>query len=171
MSEYKKRVQAALEKYYEKQENKDSVTQRRNKKPEEITVRSCMAWMRGNGFDVNIVESKSVFNPNIGRYMNSQTRPGVLDCFGNDPFGVAVYVEFKALGKRHTLRPNQRDFIEKKIKTHCFAVVVDSQECLQKFYEHWRTLDSEAARQQYLFSILPKERNQNPLSDDDFFGA
>ncbi len=168
--DYKHRVKAAIEKYHLRQEKPQQSTKRKNDKPEVEVQKLCLEWMRSCGFDVNVIESKAVFNPSLGRYLNSQASPGMSDCIGNDKDGIAVYVEFKAPGRRSTLRENQLDFLKRKINLKCFSVVVSSHIELQEFYQKWLSLraqDSNLA-QQYLLDILPKKKatKDSPLFEE-----
>lgn len=173
MVDYKARVKAAIEKYTEKQSEPATINpepRRKNKKPEEEVVKACLAWMRAQGFDVGLVEAKSVYSPELGRYLRSQVKAGTSDCFGNSNMGHAVFVEFKAASKRSTLQPHQREFLVRKINTFCFAVCVDSDHMLKEFYTTWlshRRSSPESARD-YLFTCLPKQKveaDEGPLFD------
>ena len=171
MKDYKSRVQKAIETYHDKQLKKDGAgldykPPRKNQKPEEEVVKACLQWMRSAGFDVGLVEAKSVYSPELERYLRSQVKAGTSDCFGNNGFGHAVFVEFKAKSKRSTLAPHQRDFLIRKINTFCFAVCVDSEHLLKEFYENWilyRKSSAQKARD-YLLECLPKQKNQEDNS-------
>lgn len=126
---------------------------KKNTKPEKEVERHVLEWLRVNNFDVNIVESKAVFNPKIGRYLSSMSTPGMSDVIGNDRNGKAVYIELKAKGKINTLRENQFEFLKRKILTNCFAVVIDDVEKLSKYYNHWISLSIQAGRE-YLLELL-----------------
>jgi len=164
MTSHRFRIEAAINKYLKKQQQGRSEPKRKNKKPEEITVGECRAWYKRHGLDMSIVESKANYNPTTGRYTSFTVESGYSDSSGNDKHGNACFVEFKALGKRGTLREGQRAFLLRKIKTNCFAVCVDSAELLHDYYYHWISLlDSD--RRKYLFSLIPKGRVSNTSSD------
>lgn len=172
MSDYKARIKKAIETYTEKQLKpafESFEPRRKNKKPEEEVVKACLQWMRSEGFDVGLVEAKSVYSPELGRYLRSQVKAGTSDCFGNSNFGHAVFVEFKAPSKRGTLKPHQREFLLKKINTFCFAVCVDSDHILKEFYTTWllHRKTSPMLARDYLISCLPKQKVE--VDDDKLF--
>lgn len=151
----------ALYKYLDKQ-IKQSKPKRKNKKPEKDVQYAVEQWLEKNGFDYDIVESKSVYHEASGRYLHSQTTVGFSDIVGNDSHGIACFIELKAPGRRSTLRERQRDFLTKKIKSNCFAVVVDSPKLLADYYDEWieiRRKKSKEGARQFLLSLLPKKRN------------
>ena len=85
---------------------------------------------------------------------------------GCTPDGFCAAVEFKAPGKRGTLKPHQREFLIEKIKRGAFAVCVDSVECLEFIwtqFDRLRRHDVESAKQ-LLFNNLPKQ-NQRGMDD------
>jgi len=139
---------------------------RKNKRPEIIkTVIPCWQWLRQNGFDISIIESKATYSQSQGRYMRSNAEIGYTDISGNSKMGLAVYIECKAPGRRSDLRGGQREFLKRKIHTHCFAVVVDSPQLLESLYVEYRKIRSESFDQavQFLLDQLPKNRQK----DDD----
>lgn len=158
--DYKKRVANAIEKYNRKQCKEKKPRATRNKAPEKEVVKICLGWLRSSGFDVHVVEAKAVFSAKAGRYLSSQTTPGMSDIVGNSPEGVACFIEVKAKGKISTLRENQRQFLINKIHSNCFAVVVDSQDTLQSCYSKWqacRQLNAQHAKE-YLLGLLPNQK-------------
>lgn len=166
--ERKKSIQAALEKYLKrdlKEINKLQGRGKKNMKPEKEVEKACLIWMRAQGWEVSIYESKAIFNARSGTYTaNPGLKTGNADCQGIMPCGTSVAVEFKAPGKINTfLRDGneaQRDFIIKRIHMNGFAVVVDSVECLEKMYGEWkkfREVDPECARR-FLLSSLPTRK-------------
>lgn len=129
-----------------------------------------MRWLRASGFDVTVIEAKATFNQKRSRFIAQSVAPGTCDIVGNDSAGRAVFIELKAPGRRSTLREQQRDFLQRKIKTGCFAVVVDSVEMLKEFYSVWTSHDA-SLRFHYLESVLPKKsepKKDSPKSDSDF---
>ena len=152
---FRDRVRGALEKHHAKQ-----IKTRRTKpngKPEKNVEKLCMDWLRANGFSMNVVESKAVFNAQAGRYIRGQADQGFSDAVGCHQSGLAAFVEFKAPGRLSTLRPAQKAFLREKIDFGAFACVVDSVERLE---EIWATYQSErrgvgpAAAKTYLLSLI-----------------
>jgi len=169
--ERKARVWKALEGYEKKQDRLRRGPTRTNQKPEKEVETACMDWLKAFGFDMNVIESKAVFNPQSGRYISGQVKAGYLDSSGNDSQGHACYVEFKAPGRRSTLSDKQREFALRKIDTNAFAVVVDSADLLNDFYRCWRKIfrqDKFEARQ-YLKKLLPPEPVRRDAKVDAFF--
>lgn len=130
---------------------------KRNSKPEKILEKEILHFLRLNGFDVDVVESKAVFSQKLGRYLNSQTTVGMSDLIGNDKNGHACFIELKAKGRRSTLSQRQKLFLMKKIDSNAFACVVDSVEMLSQIYQDWKhykaSTDYEA--RQFLLNMLP----------------
>ena len=149
----------ALLKHHQKQLPKENKKTRKNGKPEQITVRECMHWFNDHGFSMNIVESKAVYSASAGRYLRGQVAAGFLDSAGCTPLGIGCFVEFKAKGKRTTLRDAQREFIRDKVLKGCFSCVVDSQQNLENIYTQWINLDREGGIA-YLLSILPSNKKR-----------
>lgn len=118
-----------------------------------------MAWMQSKGWSMQIYESKAKFIN--GRWAQSGLAFGTSDAQGNTDLGHAAYVEFKAPGRLSSYNAEknfrQRAYIEGKILTNAFAVVVDSAWRLSEIYEAWvevRESGHELARS-YLFAVLP----------------
>src|SRR5258705_7937524 len=102
---YKKRVQDALNKYVSsdaKEIRKLNGTELTKKysKPEKITEEECVTWMKKQGWEIQIIESKAIYNPKAGTYLpNPGVKSGNADCQGIMPDGISIAVEFKANGK------------------------------------------------------------------------
>jgi len=131
----KESVIAAMEKHHKRQLNEPRQSRgKRNKAPErDLTQKPCMKWMRDHKMDVELIEASG----GVNQFGGIAVKNGYSDCSGCDRFGYAVYVEFKAPGKIKTLRPQQRDFLEKKIRSNAFAIVTDSIERLDELYNAW----------------------------------
>jgi hypothetical protein len=110
--------------------------------------------MRWNGFSVNVIESKAVFSPKIGRYMSSMAVPGLSDLVGCDKNGLAVFVELKAVGRKSNVSDKQKAFLTEKIKCNAFAVVTDSASHLRDLYEKFCSIITKEERQKYLLDLL-----------------
>lgn len=129
-------------------------------KPEKITESSCLTWLNVNGFVSDVFDSKAIFSAKIGRYKKNYCLPeGCSDLIASDPVGRACYIELKAKGKRNNISLEQFKFLSRRIDGHCFAVVVDSAQCLEHYYKEWsgfiRASNFNGARD-YLRSMLPK---------------
>ena len=165
--DYKARVKAATEKYLTK--NDPNKVHRKNEEPERELQKEVIKWLNSIGWDVDSIDSKAQFSEGQGRYISQNAKPGISDVVGNDPNGIAVYIEMKAPGRRSSLRHNQRLFLLRKIKTNCFAIVADSKEFISTAYKRW-SLDyaDRAKRNAILLSLLPPEkteRDQGSLFD------
>jgi len=167
---YKDRIRAAVEKSAAKDLKEldklnGRVKRKKNMKPEKEVEKACLLWMRSVGFEVQIYESKAIYNAKAGMYMaNPGVKVGNCDCQGIMENGVSVAVEFKAPGRLSTFLKDtntpQRDFIIKRINMNGFACVVDSVEMLQKIYLDWiayKAVNDECAKQ-FLLSSLPSKR-------------
>ena len=146
MTDQKTRAKAALDGYLRRQLKKDAGPTRKNKSPERDFVKGeVLPWLKMNGFDVNVVEAKAVYNVKAGRYMTGQTDAGLSDIVGNDRDGMAVFLEIKAPGKRGVIRNkkhwHQREFLLRKIETNCFAGCFDSIEDLDRVYQAYKDKD------------------------------
>lgn len=166
MSDFKKRVQASVEKFSQKQLPKEKRT---NNDPENQVVGEMLDYLRSINCSVHVFEAKSTYSPEMQRYISQSITPGHPDIAGNFPNGLAIYVEAKAPSKLKTLRPKQYDFLVNKISTNCFAVCVDSVSLLEKHIEEFRKSDN---RKKYLLSVLPepyksKTDQQQDLSFED----
>lgn len=150
-------VEDAVLNFSRKQLKSETKSNKKNKSPEKDVEKECMNWFNTNGFSMNVVESKAVFNQSAGRYLTGQTITGFLDSAGCTPSGYGCFVEFKAKKKLSTLRQRQRIFMREKILKGCFSCVVDGAELLQENYQAWNVLGKED-RVGYLLSIIPKQR-------------
>lgn len=156
----------ALLKHHQKQLGTDKKVTRKNKKPEQETVKFCMKWLEDSGFSVHIIESKAVYSRSAGRYLSGQTVSGMSDCVGCTPHGIGAFIEFKAKGKCSTLKPHQRQFLKDKILRGCFAVVVDSKELLSQYYVKWNIIEDRDEKIAFLLEILPKEKSSEDFNID-----
>ena len=173
-AEHKKRVQQALERNHKKLLDEQNHVPRRNKKPEKEVEEQCLKWMRAQGWEVQIIESRAVYNPRAGTYTQNQSvKTGNADCQGIMPDGISVAIEFKAKGKLSSFLRNgnerQRDFLIKRIHMNGFAAVVDSCELLQSIYDEWqaaRAVSQEAAKH-YLLTQLPVRKRGDGTTNSD----
>ena len=155
----------AMQSYHDRQ-SKTQIITRKNKKPEKEVERQCMDWMRLRGWSVQVIESKATYNPEIGVYRNQSAKAGTADCIGCTNDGIFVAVEFKAKGRKSTLRPQQYKFLVEKIEHNAFAVCVESADELAHYYELWvQHSESPSDRREIFQKLLPckRERNSSPI--------
>jgi hypothetical protein len=164
--DFKKRIQSIIETQHAKDWKKIQRLQAgtKNDDPEKRVGAECLAWMRSNNWDVDIFEAKATRTAGGGFHASSMPA-GVSDCMGISPIGEALYVEFKAPGKRSTFNTSkgskQRSFLLKKINHYAFGCVVDSKQLLEKTYKEYteiKNLKGRCAAKFYLLHALPKRR-------------
>lgn len=97
--------------------------------PEKIVEAEIRSWGARNGFDLTVVDTSAVWNPQAGRYISRQASESLPDLIGNHG-PLSVWIELKAPGSRSAINSrknlHQREFLIRKIKQGCFAVVTDS---------------------------------------------
>lgn len=166
--DYKKRVELAMLNFAKRDLKEIDKLQgkrgRPHKKPEKLVEKSCMEWMRAQGWVVSIYESKATYDPRRGLYRNQSMKAGHADCVGLLPGGLSVVVEFKAKGRLSTFSDEnnfkQQEFLKERIKMGAFAVVVDSVERLSTLFSTWSDLrmDSDYRAMDYLYQSLPQKK-------------
>lgn len=161
----------ALEKYSQRQldlQERLSRPRRKNKKPELAVQKEIMAWLKANGFLVNVIEAKAVFCPQAGKFLKGQTDAGVSDIVGCSSDGIATAIEVKAPGRRATLKPHQREFLEKRIMAGAFAACVDSVDCLKQVWAEFSQLQKAEPllARKALLRHLPAQQD---FGDESFF--
>ena len=164
----------ALFNYYKKENEKLLRKQKpnnKNKQPEKEVVKSIVNWLKINNFDIHVIEAKNTYNSYAGAYVKGPVEPGYSDISGNDINGLACWIEVKAKGKRSNLSLVQKMFLERKINSNCFAVVVDCIEKLNEYYNTW--IDFKKNRKhneakKYLLNLLPKKKKENYNNDELF---
>lgn len=163
----KKRVEAAIEGYFKRQEVKEIPPKRTNEKPEKTVEKAVLVWCKQNGFCMDVVESKSKFNTQTMRYTGRAASPGMPDLVGNTSNGLACFIELKAPGCRNgsNLRDNQRDFLTRKIHTNCFAVVTDSVTYLEATWTTYKSLPNKEERIKFLLNELPQHKTRQMKLD------
>jgi hypothetical protein len=167
----------AMNRFYQRQlnEGKPKESRAHYGKPEKEVEKACLDWMRSRGWSVQIFEAKATWSPEAGRFIQQSMRAGTCDCLGNTDEGIGCAVEFKAPGALSTFnsekRHLQREFIIQKIKTNCFACVVDSVERLELIYTEWLKIKSEDREKsrEYLISMLPQKSLKTRLKDERLF--
>jgi len=172
-SDLLQRIDAAVRKHSAKDLKKNrprSSTGKRNQQPEKEVVKDIMNWLGKNRFYCNVIEAKAVYSVSAGRYLSGQVSAGYSDISGNDCEGLACYIEAKAPGKRATLRSDQREFLESKVQSNCFAVCVDGVHGLADSYGKFKNLTNLKDRRKFLTNLLPKPRSKREKTnrEDDF---
>lgn len=158
MNDYKKRVQDALNKHALRNMPKaESKRRNKNQAPEKLVQNECLHWLRLQGFDVYVVESKATFSQASQSYRSSSAMPGFSDIVGCDNHGVFLAIELKAKGRLSTLKEHQRKFLMEKISRGGFGACVDSVESLKTIYQKWNCITGEVAKQ-FLIDSLPKQK-------------
>lgn len=160
--DYKKRIQASIEKFHKRELNQSTVVKRKNNKPEAKIENEIYKHLNSIGWSIDFYESSTFgINP---EYQDYKVRPGHSDLAGNLPNGIACYIEVKNTGRRSTLSDNQRQFLIDKINTNCFAVVADSLSYVLNTFETWQNSQFKKA---YLLKELPPERTKGKQEDFD----
>jgi len=161
--EIKNRIIKSIAKYQEKQIPK-APRAKPNGKPEEKVVKEILAYFRGLGFSLNVVEAKASFSETAQAYRSSTVKAGFADLVGNSPMGLATYIEVKSKGRRSTLREDQRIFLIDKIKTNSFAICADSVQYCQDIISKFKSCSTIHEKQDLLLKALPS--NKRSLDDD-----
>ena len=161
--EYRARIRDRVEGYAERERKKLAPKTRRNAKPEKSVESVCIQWLGLKGFSVHVYESKAKYLPGKGYTSRTPLPVGHSDCAGVDPYGIGVYVEFKAPGRLvySSISPEQRAFILDKINHSAFAIATDNLELLQKAYAafiQYRRQGNHHAAKVYLKGLLPKPK-------------
>lgn len=135
-NDYKKRIENAMSGYHKKNLPKKP-RKKSNGSPEGKLVLELKRHLQSLGWSMSVIESKAVYNKEAGRYMSGKAEIGYPDLSGNTPDGIAVFIEVKAKGRRGAIRPDQREFLLKKIETNCFAICTDSIEHIDRVFNEW----------------------------------
>lgn len=134
---------------------------KKNNKPEKLVEDEVTAWLKLNGFDFTIVESKATYSRKAKAYLKSPTSESLPDIVAN--FGImSVWIELKAKGKRSSINKaksiHQKKFLKRKIDQGCFACVTDSAQHLSKLWNDFKSLQNNADRIILLTNDLPKSK-------------
>lgn len=169
MSINKDAIVAAVNKYYDRQRDKENKLERsrKNKKPEKETEKAVFEWAKANDVYLHVVDSSAGFDQSLGRRQSYAAPTGFPDLVGNDQHGLCYYIELKARQRRASLRDHQRHFLYKKIYQNCFAVCVDSAERLDQYHRQYSKLKTPQEKVTYLVDCLPKKRPKQ-LKEDLF---
>lgn len=162
-AEYKSRAHRALDRYLKRDASANrprppKKTRIKNKRPEKDLVQMpCMIWMKQMGFSVETYESKAVWDMHAQSYVTKGMKSGTPDCMGCTNQGYAVYIEFKAPGRRKTVKPHQRHFLVSKAQCGAFSCVIDDLEYLKAVWSKWISFRSEGhlnEATQFLLNLL-----------------
>jgi VRR-NUC domain len=129
-------------------------------KPEKAVEIEVRQWALQNNIWLEVFDSKATFSEKAKSYRKSQgLRKGTPDLIGADSNGLSLYIELKAPGKQDVCRIEQRQYLDRAIRSNCFAVVVSSACDLSMRYETWLHLRKESLTkaQNYLSELLPKK--------------
>lgn len=132
----------------------------RNSGPEKLVELEVLSWAGRNGFDLSVVDTAAVWNPMANRYLRRQASESLPDLIGN--YGsLSIWIELKAKGSRSAINApksrHQREFLMRKIRQGCFAVVTDGVPHLSLIWSKFKEAGL-ADRQALLISDLPQER-------------
>lgn len=146
----------ALFKHHEKQLRKiTKKPNRKNAKPEKAVQNAVVDYCAGRNIHLFIVDSSAVYSHGAGRYLRGKADPGFPDATGFNNDGRALYVEFKAPGRRSTIRIGQYEFLRRAILNDCFAVVCDSLESFVEDYTRFQHLSDRTSQREFLLQRLP----------------
>lgn len=161
MNNYQKRVQKAVLAFEKRKAQEEARTQKpkkKNKSPERDLQKIILAHLNTHRWVVYSIEAKAVYSKSAGRYLNSQTTPGLADVVGSTPNGESCFLELKAPGRRSKLEDHQRAHLIKAIKSNAFAGCFDSLENILQTYSQWsdlKSLHSLEAAKTFLLNHLP----------------
>lgn len=165
--DYKERVKQAIINHAKKNMPK-TPRKTKNQSPEKLVQNECLHWLRLQGFDVYVIESKATYSQASQSYRSSSAMPGFSDIVGCDNNGMFLAIELKARGRLSTLKNHQRKFLVEKINRGGFAACVDSVDLLKSIYQKWSILAGEPSKS-FLLNCLPKEKLEDspnaPLFD------
>lgn len=158
---YKEDIQKAVLNHSRKQIEPETISYRKNSKPEEKTNSELRAWFKKNNWLMSRVESKGEYSIKLQRFIKSETETGHSDWSGCTPQGLGAFVEAKAKGKRYNLSERQREFLIKRIKAGAFACVTDSVEHLEALIKKYLSQKTREARIDVLFGDVPRTKSDN----------
>lgn len=129
--------------------------------PEKQVEEQIMAWLKQNAFSMDIFDSKATWSPGAKTFRKNRSLvEGCADLLGVSPEGYFVAIELKAPKKETICRVEQRRFLERKILSNGFGIVVSSVDALSESWSAWLNLRKEnklLEAQKYLLDKLPKK--------------
>jgi hypothetical protein len=136
--EHRQRIIKAVENFSKKQISQDDLTPRKYSHPELKTQAEIIKWCRAQGISIDIVDAASAWERGSESYSRTHVRSGFSDAVGVMANGRAIYIEFKAPGKRCTLKEHQREFLIEKINNNAFACCTDSIDHIKNLLFKWK---------------------------------
>jgi len=137
-----------------------------NAKPEKLVEVEILAFGKRHGFDLTVVDTSAVWNPQANRYLSRMASESLPDLIGNWN-SVSVWIELKARGCRSVINSkacsHQLQFIIRKINQGCFACVTDSSEHLNQLCMKFKNAKDLAERRAVLMNDLPRNRQELAL--------
>lgn len=129
--------------------------------PEKKVEQEIIQWLKANAFSVDIFDSKATWSPSAKTFRKNRSLvEGCADLLGVSPEGYFVAIELKAPKKEVVCRAEQRTFLERKIRSNGFGIVVSSVGALSESWSSWIAFRKEnklLEAQQYLLNKLPKK--------------
>lgn len=129
--------------------------------PEKQVEEQIMTWLKQNAFSMDIFDSKATWSPGAKTFRKNRSLvEGCADLLGVSPEGYFVAIELKAPKKETICRVEQRRFLERKILSNGFGIVVSSVDALSESWSAWLNLRKEnklIEAQKYLLDKLPKK--------------
>lgn len=160
MSEFKKRVEEAMQKHHEKLWKQSLVQPRKekNQTPELAEQMLVLNYLESIGWLMTEVDSKAVYSEKLGTYVSGNATVGTSDLVGCTESGLGSFVEMKAPGRRSTLKNHQREFLVERIYKGSFACCSDGVEHISGLIAAWNSLSSLAEKKALLLQDLPPEK-------------
>lgn len=128
----------------------------KNKKPEKLVEQKVLSMAHALGMSLDVIESKAVFSVRAKRYVRGSAPIGMSDLVGNDKKGRAVFVELKSQKSKNNLRPEQREFLLRKIRSNCFACTVHEADQFLSLYNEWDAFQDRTMAQEFLLALILK---------------
>lgn len=161
MTDRKRSTERALNSYLKKQIAGPAKRKRHNEKPEKDVERACLAWMRAQGWSVQIYSASATYSVSQQRWTQSAMKAGTVDCQGLMKDGTFVAIEFKAPARLKTFNLDknhrQKEYLVDKIRMCAFGCVVDSARRLEEIFDGYKdaVLVSKDQAIMYLLNQLP----------------
>lgn len=129
--------------------------------PEKQVEKKVLEWLKTNAFSVDVFDSKATWSPGAKTFRKNRSLvEGCADLLGVSPEGYFVAIELKAPKKEGSCRVEQRRFLERKILSNGFGIVVSSVDALADSWFSWLSFRREnktLEAQKYLLNKLPKK--------------
>lgn len=129
--------------------------------PEKQVEKEIVEWLKQNAFSIDVFDSKATWSPGAKTFRKNRSLvEGCSDLLGVSPEGYFVAIELKAPKKETVCRIEQRKFLERKILSNGFGIVVSSVHVLSESWSAWIALRKEnklLEAQKYLLNKLPNK--------------